>query len=205
MPQAEEILGKVERYYTRKFSEHGPAARGVDWNSAESQELRFVQLLRCVASATEPYSIIDFGCGYGALADYLTRRGDRVSYLGVDLSVPMLDYARRRFRGQPRVKFSDMSSDLPPADYVVASGIFNLKFDYDDAAWTAYVIQTIQTISALGTRGFAFNMLTKYSDADRMRADLYYADPSLYFDLCKRRFSRNVALLHDYDLYEFTL
>jgi hypothetical protein len=23
--------------------------------------------------------------------------------------------------------------------------------------------------------------------------------------LCKRRFSRNVALLHDYDLYEFTV
>src|SRR5437879_2672015 len=115
MPQAEEILGKVERYYTRKFAEHGAAARGVDWNSAESQELRFVQLLRCVASATEPYSIIDFGCGYGALAEYLIRRGDPVSYLGVDLSAPMLDYARRRFQAKPKVQFTDISGDLRPA------------------------------------------------------------------------------------------
>jgi hypothetical protein len=38
-----------------------------------------------------------------------------------------------------------------------------------------------------------------------MRADLFYADPCVYFDLCKRRYSRQVALLHDYGLYEFTL
>jgi hypothetical protein len=25
------------------------------------------------------------------------------------------------------------------------------------------------------------------------------------FDLCKRRYSRNVALLHDYEIYEFTI
>jgi hypothetical protein len=45
-------------------------------------------------------------------------------------------------------------------------------------------------------------MLTKYSGADRMaqRPDLYYG-----FDFCKRRFSRNVALLHDYGLYDFTI
>ena len=58
---------------------------------------------------------------------------------------------------------------------------------------------------ALSRRGFAFNMLTSYSDADRMRSDLHYGDPAAYFDLCKRRFSRNVALLHDYELYEFTI
>jgi hypothetical protein len=38
-----------------------------------------------------------------------------------------------------------------------------------------------------------------------MRADLYYADPAQVFDYCKRRFSPNVALLHDYGLYEFTI
>ena len=36
-------------------------------------------------------------------------------------------------------------------------------------------------------------------------ADLYYADPLDLFDYCKRNFSKNVALLHDYRLYDFTL
>ncbi|REM56201.1 class I SAM-dependent methyltransferase, partial [Mycobacterium tuberculosis] len=44
-----------------------------------------------------------------------------------------------------------------------------------------------------------------YSDASKMRDDLYYADPCALFDLCKRRYSKSVALLHDYGLYEFTI
>ena len=44
-----------------------------------------------------------------------------------------------------------------------------------------------------------------YSDPERMRAHLYYADPCRLFDHCKRRYSRHVALLHDYGLYEFTI
>jgi hypothetical protein len=38
-----------------------------------------------------------------------------------------------------------------------------------------------------------------------MREDLYYADPARLFDHCKTRFARNVTLLHDYGLYEFTM
>ncbi len=54
-------------------------------------------------------------------------------------------------------------------------------------------------------KGFAFNCLTSYSDKERMREDLYYSDPCFLFDYCKRHFSKNVALLHDYGLYEFTV
>jgi hypothetical protein len=55
------------------------------------------------------------------------------------------------------------------------------------------------------SRGFAFNMLTSYSDPERCRNDLYYGDPAYFFDLCKRNFARNVAVLHDYGLWEWTI
>ena len=48
-------------------------------------------------------------------------------------------------------------------------------------------------------------MLTSYSDADKKRDELHYADPCAIFDLCKRKYSRNVALYHDYSLYDFTI
>ena len=38
-----------------------------------------------------------------------------------------------------------------------------------------------------------------------MKDYLFYADPCELFDFCKTRFSQNVALLHDYGLYEFTI
>ena len=38
-----------------------------------------------------------------------------------------------------------------------------------------------------------------------IRDSLYYADPMYLFDYCKRHFAKDVALLHDYSLYDFTL
>ena len=52
---------------------------------------------------------------------------------------------------------------------------------------------------------FSFNLLTKYSDKEFMQDYLYYADPLFYFDYCKRNYSKNVALLHDYYQYDFTI
>ena len=48
-------------------------------------------------------------------------------------------------------------------------------------------------------------MLTRHSDVDRREARLFYADPVDTFEYCRNRFSRHVALLHDYPLYEFTI
>jgi len=94
---------------------------------------------------------------------------------------------------------------LQPADFAVASGVFNVKQDADNDSWRAYIWETLADLAALGTRGFAFNALTSYSDEDKRRPDLYYADPLEAFDRCKRTFSRFVTLLHDYPLYEFTI
>ncbi len=78
-----------------------------------------------------------------------------------------------------------------------------LNADYDQ--WTKYVVKCLHEINDLALKGFSINFLTKYSDTDRMRDDLYYADPCYLFDYCKLNFSRNVALLHDYEVYDFTL
>jgi hypothetical protein len=91
------------------------------------------------------------------------------------------------------------------ADYGVASGIFNVRLSHEDSEWLDYIESMLEVLDRTSRLGFAFNCLTSYSDRDKMRDDLYYADPRRLFDLCKRRYSRDVALLHDYGLYEFTL
>jgi SAM-dependent methyltransferase len=148
------------------------------------------------------FSLNDFGCGYGALVGFLAARGLDVEYRGFDLSESMLEHARREYGNGTFVGRVD---ELAPADYTVASGSFNVKLDVPVDEWREYVVSTLETIAGLSVQGFAFNMLTSYSDADKMRDDLYYGDPRFFFDLCKREYSRHVALLHDYGLYEFTM
>jgi SAM-dependent methyltransferase len=198
------LLSDVERYYSCRFAEHGPSAQGVDWNSVESQELRFAQLLNVVA-AEEEFSILDYGCGYGALASFLDSRGLTYCYQGFDLSEMMLEHARQRFGGNGRRSFTSDDRALKRCEYVVASGIFNVRLKIDESDWLPYVLETIERLDGFAARGFAFNMLTVYSEPARMRPDLFYGDPCFFFDMCKRRFSRDVALLHDYGLYDFTI
>ena len=198
------MLDAVERYYGTKLAEHGPTARGVDWNDEASQTLRFAQLVK-VCELRDPFTINDYGCGYGALARYLDDLGCRFGYTGFDISPPMVQQARALHGDSDHTRFVEREDELEPADYTVASGIFNVKLDAADGAWREHALTTLDRLDALSTRGFSFNMLTSYSDPERMRPDLYYANPGELFDHCKRRYSRWVALLHDYGLYEFTI
>jgi SAM-dependent methyltransferase len=199
----DQLLEGVASYYAEKLAQHGPTAAGVDWNSGHSQELRFEKLL-LVVDEREAVSINDYGCGYGALAGYLATAGLELDYYGFDVAPEMIEVARARFT-TPRHNFTTEPSDLPIADYTVASGIFNVRLEADDETWLAHALKTLDDMRALSRKGMAFNMLTSYSDRDRMRPHLYYADPGFILDQCVRRWSRRVAILHDYELYEFTV
>lgn len=197
-------MALVEQYYTHKILTHGASHQGVDWNSKTSQELRFEQLLK-ILPGPEPFSVIDWGCGYGYLFEYLKRKGKRFQYRGYDVSRAMIHKAREIYGPQAGARFYHGFPKGSRADYAFASGIFNVKLKATPRSWEKHILKTLDEMDQLSRRGFSFNCLTKYSDPGRMRTDLYYADPLFLFDYCKMKFSKNVALLHDYGLYEFTL
>jgi len=119
----------------------------------------------------------------------------------------MVIAGRETHQDFPNAHFTIDEKELPVADYLVAAGIFNIKMDAEYEVWQDFICKTLARMNALCSKGFSFNMLTKYSDADRMaqRPDLFYGDPLFFFDYCKRNFSKNVTLLHDYGLYDFTM
>ena len=197
------LLRDVADYYSGRLAQYGATPRGADWNSLESQQIWLRQLLRAVA--TNAGSILDYGCGYGALADYLHETGSTLDYQGFDISADMVADARTRHAGCSACRFTSDPSELATADYTLASGIFNVRLHYDDETWREYMLATIAKMAAHTRRALAFNVLTAYSDPERQRPDLFYADPLWLFDHCKRHVTPSVALLHDYPLYEFTL
>lgn len=200
------LEGATERYYSRKISEFGATPRGVDWNSHESQQIRFHQLAKIIGEAgQEPILLNDLGCGYGAYYDYLNTLGIPLSYRGTDLSAGMIAAARNAHPGADNAQFEVKRTCAGLAHYSVASGVFNVRQMASVADWHAYVLSMLEELDSNSSRGFAFNCLSIYSDLDHQRADLYYGDPMFFFDHCKRHFAKNVALLHDYDLYEFTV
>ena len=200
-------LDPIRKYFQTRFEEHGRDATGVDWNSVYAQETRFQQLAKVILPENI-FTVLDFGCGYGAMAEWFRREGYNFAhYYGYDIVKSSLDSGREKYRTDPDVSFHADFEDIPVCDYLVASGVFNIKMDADYEDWTAYVIDSLESFNAKTSRGFSVNFLTSYSDPDRMaeRLDLYYADPCRIFDYCRRHFSRNVALLHDYKIWDFTI
>lgn len=198
-------FNQAKQYFEERLTAHGATPRGVDWNSETAQEQRFSQLVK-VIDPRQPFSLLDYGSGYGALADYILKLGYPMQqYVGFDVLESMVNKARETHRDLSQCAFTAKFESLQPVDYAIASGIFNLKLETPFDAWTEYVISELHKMDALTRKGFSFNMLTKYSDPEYMRPHLYYADPCYLFDYCKRHFSRNVALLHDYEVYDFTI
>jgi SAM-dependent methyltransferase len=190
---------EVADYYTRKILEHGPTSKGVDWKDEEGHNLRFEQI--CKLFELGDFSVCDLGCGYGALFSYMNY-WKACGYAGVDISEEMIDFAKKMHRSYDNATFK-VGDKCVPSDYCVSSGIFNVRLSAKDEAWREHIFNTLQDMWKNAKQGISFNCLTSY--ADIKRDYLYYANPLELFDFCKVNFSRKVSLIHDYDLYEFTI
>ena len=201
---SDDIINDVATYYTNKLRTHGETPNGVDWNGEAGQILRFSQLCR-VINPHPGFRICDVGCGYGAMYDYVASNYQDFQFVGVDVSADMVAAATTRYQHTSNAIFVHADRPPQPVSYCVASGIFNVRLNHDDSTWWSYLITTLDMMHATSTHGFAFNCLTSYSDRDKMRDYLYYANPLAIFDHCKTHYAKDVALLHDYGLYEFTI
>ena len=198
-------LKGVAEWYARCLRKFGPSARGVDWKDDASHLLRFDKLLYLLdGEPALPFSVNDFGCGYGALFRLLEERfpGRVTRYYGYDISAEMVG-AAVTYVDSERAQFVQSDRILHTADYAFASGVFNVRHEIGDEVWTPYVEDVLRNLHEKSAKGFAFNALT--TRVDFRDGHLYYADPMYFFKLCRERFSTRVALLHDYPLFEWTM
>ena len=142
-------------YESALASGDNPAAQ-VGWNAGEGYQLANFTLLCDLDDFVDGVSVLDVGCGLGALLDYFERIGRRVDYLGVDISAKMIDEARAR---HPGVAFElrDLLVD-PPArrfDFVVCSGTLNRRIP-EHARWMGDMISRMYD---LADRALVFNVL----------------------------------------------
>ncbi len=198
---------KILDFYTQHVKDFGNSSQGVGWKDDSAQLVRFAQLIK-VIQTNEKFSINDLGCGTGRFYNYLiSEKYFPAAYNGYDILAEMIQMAQDSIQPDPIVSLSRIqsASDMNIADYTVASGIFNVKYEAEETEWLSQVLSTLEIMHKKSKLGFAFNLLTKYSDKEFMQAYLYYADPLFLFDYCKKNFSKNVALLHDYFQYDFTI
>ena len=196
------LRARVREYYSGTIERHGPTPRGVDWPNAVSQYLRFVQLLK-VCDFERPFSLNDFGCGYGALLEFMAMRHAEaeIAYRGIDISASMIAAARERWPGQRRDSSLAPNADAWP---ITRSPVaHSMSGSATPGRLGSYVETMLSDLQACSRVGFAVNFMLPHDDK-AVEDELYRSPPARWVAFCRQELDC-VRVLRGYGLREFTL
>lgn len=155
------------------------------WGSVDGQNARFGALVR--SSGYHGGSVLDFGCGTGALRSYLAGLGHPFTYLGVDMNPDLLPDG-------PGFRLIEADSvDVPAADYVFASGVFQ----FADPAEPLYYRRLVRSLFGRCRTALAVNFLSALRNEEAKAEDELYLSPATAADLASSLSGRWV-LDHSY-------
>ena len=100
--------------------------------------------------------VLDVGCGFGAMCTVLAEEISGSEVVGVDLSIPLLEYAHDKIAGQPigsRVRFQRANVEKMPFD----SNCFDVVFNVNMVHWVDDPVSMLNEIQrVLKPEGYLF-------------------------------------------------
>jgi len=124
---------KQNEYFTGRFKKYGYSHKSLSWESPFTQNARFIELLKIctMGSKLKDISLLDFGCGLGHLYKFIKDNGLLrswgIDYTGADINGSFINEAKKKIPGA-RFVIKDNDIYTKSFDYVICSGIYNLKF-----------------------------------------------------------------------------
>ena len=176
-------------FYKKAHEKHNTSAKALHWNSKESQEKRFEVLINFIKDDLKNSSLIDAGCGYGHLLDYLKKSNTMPKdYLGIDCEEFMINIAKDNHKNFKFEIIDIVDDNLPLSDYYFCSGAMNILPQRD-------VLVFIEKCFHSSQKAFIFNFITN-SIFDVSKKDI--------ITLCKK-LSNNVQIKENYIENDFSI
>jgi len=197
-------LEPLKEHFRRQIDQYDDPARACSWRDADVARRNFAAVSQLFAHETNPFSVYEVGCGFATLGEFLSEHYPLATYSGSDLLPEMIDRAKAR-NTAANVEQRDILVNPPVQqyDYVVISGLFNLRMSNDDESWFTFVKSMLRAAFGIAKKGLASNFLTSYVDFKRELG--YYQEPGRVFDFAERELSRFSEIRHYYYPWEFTL
>lgn len=198
--KTEDRLDYVERY-EKRLREFGYSPETLGWGVHGRQEVRF-SVLGDLALRSPDSSVLDVGCGFGDLYDFLKGRGWRGRYTGMDIVPGLLAVARERHPELDvrEADITDESANLDTFDFVISSGAFNAALPSGNNE--THILTALNRMYSHSRRATCVDFLSSYVDFKKPGA--YHIDPGWALSAAKKM-TRRVLLRHDYMPYEFSI
>lgn len=202
-------------YFEGLLDQHGENHLALDWNSPNSQKLRYqvIKELLVYGHKSANISVLDVGCGFGDLYGFLKAEGllkrQRIKYRGVDIAPKIINVAKKKY-ADANFLVQDVLADrsIKKVDYVFCSGIFNIR-TMDRVDHFEFVKNMLLRMYDLVNYGVAVNFLSEgalpLSDPEDLNSGRYfYFQPEEIVKFCRFFASRQI-LRHDYHPGDFTV
>lgn len=197
----------LREHYKQKFNEFGARPEGVDWGiKYEDFILRFQKMINLIKyddNAIQRPTLLDVGCGYGAMVDFISQIGIDVNYSGLDVVEEMIHYARKKYPTKTFLNGNFLQIDNVQYDYIICNGILTQKLTSSISEMDVFAKQIIHKMYNICNRGIAFNIMS--DKVNYMVDNLYYKNPIEMFAMCLSELSGKVMIDHSYKLYEYTI
>lgn len=193
--------------YTVCFDKYGATAQGCNWGEKEPefrQTIRYDKLMAVTEYRKEKQaSILDVGCGYGGLYEYMMDKGYDIKYTGIDLCESMIQYASEKNSYAEFICGNFLEYDFKSEySYVVCNGALTCKFCASITEMEKYVREFIDKMFSLCTVGIVFNVMK--SQVDFMKDTLYYKSPLELLGYCMTM-TDSFVVDSSYPLYEYMI
>jgi len=190
----------VERYEGR-LKEFGYDPQTLGWGKVARQDIRFAVLAQ-EALKNETSSVLDIGCGFADLYDFLLINGWKGKYTGVDIVPGLVNAAKKR---HPSIQLliadiNDQECGIETHDYVISSGMLNATLPSGENE--AHIQKMLHSMFALAKTAVSVDFLSALVDFKKEGA--WHTDPAKALNY-GFALTKNVSVRHDYLRFEFAL
>ena len=189
----------IETYYDRLCETQVDDVKAVGWINQQTQRLRFINL--SLVGDLEGKTVLDLGCGLGALFEFIQTEELACDYKGIDISKKMVKRARENYPGVSFESIDFLSKKYHSEfDFILASGAFSMPVEDP----YSYLEKMIRKMLDLAKDGVAFNCLSDRSPVHLAETRFMYYNPSKVLELALS-ISPYVSISHHYLPNDFTV
>jgi SAM-dependent methyltransferase len=191
-------INNVRTFYRDLYKKYGYSLAAVTIPKG-AQDARF--MAKFEIGDLHGTRILDVGCGFGHMLDYIETWGINAQYTGIDICPEFLEVAKQRHPGADFRLLNILEDPIDEQwDWVFLVGALNDELKNEH--WWDYIREMIKRMYEMCIKGTAVDFLTTYVDFQKENA--FHASPEKVFAFAKT-LTRRVSLRHDYMAYEFTV